>query len=191
MVNGFRTGAQKQGCNIQSMPETVDKPVAVRATAFIRPSRWRHQPVRRVRYDAYWADGQVDFDVRLSKMMYRRSPADFAVITASVDAHCPQVGTGRWVDEIGRVVEGPAQPDPNPLGNRAGERRKYEVSRHESNTKTKRAWRLGRGVAYLGIGVFLTTGPIRDGIAGFVGVIFCIVGLASVATLVPRKNRWW
>jgi hypothetical protein len=147
--------------------------------------------VRLDRYDAYWADGRVDFDVSLSKMMYRGYPADFAAIDESVHAHCPEVGTSRWVDEFGRVVEGPTQTDPNPPGNGRGEPRKYGVSRYESNTKANRAWRLGGGVAGLGLGIFLTTGPISDGIAGTVGVVFCASGLASLAGLIPKEYRWW
>jgi hypothetical protein len=173
------------------MPETVDQPVAVRATAFIRPSRWLPRPVRLVTYDAYWADGRVGFDVSLSKMMYRGFPADFAPIDESVHAHCPEVGTGRWVNEYGSVVGGPTQTDPNPQRNGGGTRRKYGVSRYESNPKANRAWRLGRGVAGLGLGVFLTTGPVSDGIGGFVGVVFCAGGLASLAGLIPRKHQWW
>jgi hypothetical protein len=111
------------------MPETVDQPVAVRATAFIRPSRWLHRPVRLVRYDAYWGDGRVDFDVSLSKMMYRGYPADFAAIDESVHANCPEVGTGRWVNEFGGVVEGPTQPDPNPPGN-GGTRTAFQPLRY-------------------------------------------------------------
>ena len=173
------------------MPEIADQPVAVRATAFIRPSRWRHRPVRLVTYDAHWADGRVDFGVSLSKMMNRGYPADFAAIDESVHAHCPEVGTGQWVDDFGRVVEGPTEINPNPLGNRGGVPRMYGVSRYESNPKANRAWRLGRGVAGLGIGVFLITGPVSDGIGGFVGVLFCIGGLASLAGLIPDRNRPW
>jgi hypothetical protein len=173
------------------MPEIPDHPFAVRATAFIRPSRWLNRPVRLVRYDAYWADGGVDFNVSLSKMMYRGYPADFAAIEESVHAHCPEVGTGQWVDEFGRVVEGPTQIDPNQPGNRGGQRRKYGVSRYKPNTKANRVWRLGRGVAGLGLGVFLTTGPVSDGIGGFVGVLFCAFGLASLAGLIPSKHRPW
>ncbi|XAS64531.1 DUF5336 domain-containing protein [Micrococcaceae bacterium Sec5.8] len=173
------------------MPETADQPVAVRATAFVRPSRWLHRPVRLVRYDAHWSDSRVDFDVSLSKMMYRGFPADFAAIDESVNAHCPEVGTGQWVDDFGRVVEGPTEINPNPPGNRGGERRKYGVSRYESNPKVKRVWRLGRGVAGLGIGVFLLTGPASHGIGGFVGLLFVIGGLASLAGLIPGKHRPW
>lgn len=112
-VKGSSTGVQKHVCNYRAMPETVEQPFAVRATAFIRPSRWLHHPVRLVRYDAYWSDGRVDFDVSLTKMMYRGYPPDFAPIDESVHAHCPEVGTGRWVGQHGGVVEGPTQPEPN------------------------------------------------------------------------------
>lgn len=173
------------------MPENADQPVAVRATAFIRFSTWRHRPVRLVTYDAYWADGRLDFAVDLPAMMYRGFPADLAAIDESAHAHCPEVGTGQWVDDFGRVVEGPTEINPNPPGNRGGERRKYGVSRYRPNTKANRAWRLSRGVAGLGIGVFLTTGPVSDGIGGVVGVIFCIGGLGSLVGLIPRKHRSW
>ncbi|WP_307025386.1 hypothetical protein [Arthrobacter globiformis] len=173
------------------MPETADHPVAVRATAFIRLSGWLHRPVRLVRYDAYWADGRVDFGVDLRQMMYRGYPADFAAIDDSVHAHCPEVGTGRWVDDFGRVVEGPTRIDPNPPGNGGGEPREYGVSRHESDTKANRKWRVGFGVASLGLGLYLVTGPISDGFAGFVGMLCSIFGLSSLAGLLPRKYRWW
>jgi hypothetical protein len=173
------------------MPEIADQPIAVRATAFIRPSRWLHRPVRLVSYDACWADGRVDFRVDLSKMMYRGYPADFAAIDESVHANCPDVGTGQWVDEIGRVVEGPTECDPNPPANMRGTPRKYGVSRYQPNTEANRAWRLGGGIAGLGLGIFLTTGPISDGVAGFAGALCCIFGLTSLAGLIPGKHRPW
>lgn len=169
------------------MPETTEQPVAVRATAFIRPSKRRHRRVRLVTYDAYWADGRLDFDVDLPAMMYRGFPADFAAIDESVHSHCPEAGTGQWVDGFGRVVEGPTEINTNPSGNRGGARRKYGVSRYERNVKANRAWRLLHGVGGLGIGVFLTTGPVSDGIGGFLGVIFCLGGVASLAGLIARK----
>lgn len=137
--------------------------------------------MRLVSYDACWADGRVDFGVDLSKMMYRGYPADFAAIDECVHAHCPEVGIGRWVDEVGRVVEGPTQTDPNPPTNVRGTPRKYGVSRYQPNTKANRTWRLGAGAAMLSLGIFLTTGPISDGFAGFVGVLCCASGLASLA----------
>ncbi|MDQ0661590.1 hypothetical protein QFZ35_000088 [Arthrobacter ulcerisalmonis] len=173
------------------MPETADHPVAVRATAFIRPSRWLHRPVRLVRYDAYWADGRVDFGVDLSKMMYRGYPADFATVDESVHAQCPETGTGRWVDEAGRVVEGPTRTAPIPPGNGGGERRKYGVPRYQVNTKANRAWRLGCGVVGLSVGTFLIAGPMKEGIAGFLGLLCFIFGLALLAGLIPGSFRWW
>jgi hypothetical protein len=165
-----------------------DQPIAVRATAFIKPSRWLHRPVRLVRYDAYWADGRVDFGVNLRRMMHAVHTTDFAAIDASVHANCPETGTGQWVDESGSVVEGPAATEV-PSANSQGARRKYGVSRYQPNTKANRMWRLGGGAAALGLGAFLTTGPISDGIMSFMGVLFCIFGLASLAGLIPRKRR--
>lgn len=78
------------------------------------------------------------------------------------------------------VVEGPAETEV-PSANSQGVRRKYGVSRYQPNTKSNRMWRLGGGAAALGLGAFLTTGPISEGIAGFVGGLFCIFGLASLA----------
>lgn len=170
------------------MPETADHPVAVRATAFIKSSKWLHRPVRLVRYDAYWAGGRVDFGVDLRQVMHRVHTTDFAAIDEAVHANCPETGTGQWVDEFGRVVEGPAATV-LPSGNTGGVRRKYGVSRHQPNTKATRRWRLGGGAATLGLGAFLATGPISDGPVGFVGVLFCIAGLASLAGLVPGKHR--
>ena len=91
------------------MPQPAEKPVAVRATAFTRPSRWLQRPVRLVRYDAYWADGGVDFDVSLSQMMYRGYPADFAAIDEAVHDHCPEVGTGSgWASSAASLRDPPS-----------------------------------------------------------------------------------
>ena len=176
-------------CNYRSMPETTAHPVAVRATAFIRPSRWLHRPVRLVRYDAFWGDGRLDFGVDLRQMMYRGYLADFAAVDEFVHAQCPEPGTGRWVDETGRVVDGPSQTDPNPPAKGAGTPRKYGVSRYESDGKANRKWRIGFGAAGLSLGLYLLTGPISDGFAGFVGLLCCIFGLSLLAGLVPRKYR--
>lgn len=171
------------------MPQPTEHPVAVRATAFLRPSRWLHHPRRLVRYDAFWADGHVDFGVDLSTMMYRGHPADFATVDESVHAHCPEIGTGQWVDEAGRVVEGPATTNPDPQANLRGTPRKYGVSRYEPNVKARRAWRLGGGAAGLTLGVLLLTGSAGDGFAGFTGMLCSILGLSSLAGLIPGKRR--
>ncbi|WP_457950042.1 hypothetical protein ACTAQI_05300 [Pseudarthrobacter sp. alpha12b] len=172
------------------MPATTDRPAAVRAVAFIRPSRWLRRPVRLVRYDAYWSDGHVDFDVSLSKMMYRGYPADFAPINESVHAHCPEVGAGQWVNEYGSVVDGPARPGPSTTGRVKGARRKYGVSAYQPNPKARLAWRLGGGLAGIGAGVLLIGGPIGAGFGGFVGAVCCIAGFSSLAGLLPGKSRW-
>jgi hypothetical protein len=173
------------------MPERKDWPVAVRATAFIRPSRWLHRPLRLVRYDAYWANGRVDFNVRLSQVMYRGHPADFAAIDESVHTHCPEVGTGQWVDQFGRAVEGPAEPDPKSAAGAGGVRRKYGVSRYQTNKKLDAAWRLGGGGAGTGLGTLLLTGPMSDGPVGFVGVLCLLGGLSALAGFIPKKYQPW
>ena len=173
------------------MPETVEHPVAVRAMAFTRPSRWRHRPVRLVRYDAYWAGGRVDFDVNLSKLMYRGSPADFAAIEESVHDHCPEAGTGHWVGESGAVVAGPTQTEPNPTGNVRGTPSKYGVSHYESYKKSGSRWRVGFGATSLSLGLYLVIGPLSDGFAGFVGALCVIFGLSALAGLLPKKYQWW
>ncbi len=181
-------------CDYQSMPSTVDHPVAIRATAFIRSSRWLHRPVHLLRYDAYWADGRVDFDVSLSKTMYRGSPADFDVLEESVHDHCPEVGTGEWVGECGDVVAGPTQPEPNPPGNVRGTRWEYGVSNYDSYKKAHRKLRVGFvgfGVASLILGLYLLTGPSSDGFAGPVGVLCFIFGLSALSGFIPKKSRWW
>jgi hypothetical protein len=150
------------------MPERKDWPVAVRATAFIRPSRWLHRPLRLVRYDAYWANGRVDFNVRLSQVMYRGHPADFAAID-----------------------ESPAELDPKSAAGAGGVRRKYGVSRYQTNKKLDAAWRLGGGGAGTGLGTLLLTGPMSDGPVGFVGVLCLLGGLSALAGFIPKKYQPW
>jgi hypothetical protein len=172
------------------MRATTDQPVAVRATAFPGRSRWWRRPVRRVRYDACWADGRIGFNVSLTGAMYRGAPADFQPVGASVHAHCPELGTGSWVDDRGAVVDGPAEVDPNPPGVRAGRAQAYGETRRELSPKSRAAWRLGVGGAALGIGTTLLLGPLRDGIAGAAGVLFHIGGLATLVGVMPGKRRW-
>lgn len=169
----------------------MDQPIAVRAAAFIRPSRWLHRPIRVVRYDAYWADGRVDFDVSLSEMMYQGSPADFADIKENVHANCPEVGVGQWVGERGRVVERPTLPELNPPSNVRGTPSKYGISGYESYKKTSRTWRLGFGIASLVLGLYLLTGSLREGLTGLVGVLCVFVGLSALSGLVFKRNRPW
>jgi hypothetical protein len=173
------------------MPAPTDQPIAIRATAFIGESNRLRRPVRRVRYDACWADGRVGFDVSLVTAMYRGSPADFVPIDDSVHENCPEVGTGRWVNEFAQVVDGPGDLDPNPPGPRGGRPRKHGPIRREPNPKARLAWRLGAGTAGLGGGILLLTGPSTDGILGPVGVLCCVAGAAALAGLIPRRLRGW
>lgn len=174
------------------MPETGDRPVAVRATAFIRPSTWLHRPVHLVRYDAYWADGRVDFDVSLSKTMYRGSPADFATIRDNVHDHCPEVGSGQWVGECGSVVAGPALPEPNPPEYVKGTPWEYGITSNQSSQEANRRWRIiffCCGIAGLGLGLYLLTGPLGEGFGGFAGVLCFIFGLSALSGVICKKHR--
>ncbi|MGY4857704.1 hypothetical protein [Cryobacterium sp. AP23] len=170
------------------MPATRQvQPVAARATAFIGSSRWLNRPVRMVRYDALWPDGRVEFNVSLTTAMYRGWPADFAPIEDSVHDNCPEVGTGRWVNEFAKVIDGPAERDPNPPV--VGIRRVFGATRREPNPRVRRAWRLSVGVVGLGLGILLLIGPARAGVIGLPGALCCFVGLMALAGLIPVKRR--
>jgi hypothetical protein len=77
----------------------VDKllPFAFRATAYFRTSRWLRRRVRAFRYDVIWPDGHIDCDIDLVEVMYRRAPADYAVMKRAMHDESPEVGTGPWV----------------------------------------------------------------------------------------------
>ncbi len=76
---------------------------------YLRPSWWRRRPVRTFRYDALWADGRVDRDIDLVKVMYMNAPADYQVTKRAMLEHCPATGTGQWVGyATGFLVDGPA-----------------------------------------------------------------------------------
>jgi hypothetical protein len=172
------------------MPATTDHAVAVRATAFIE-TRWLRRPVRRIRYDACWADGLVAFDLSLTAAMYGGWPADFEPISDSVHANCPEVGTGPRVNEFAAIVDGPAAQNPNPPGPHSAWPRPFGVSRRESSPRARLAWRLSLGVVALGLGIRLVTGPSSDGILGWVWVFCSLGGLATLAGALPRWLRWW
>jgi hypothetical protein len=89
-------------------PEVVKdgKPTAFRAEARLERSRWLRRPKRVVHYDARWEDGRVELDIRLVDLMYRRAPADYAVVKKAMDDHCPTWGTGPWIGyPYGTVIE--------------------------------------------------------------------------------------
>ncbi|MCQ1948147.1 MULTISPECIES: hypothetical protein [unclassified Arthrobacter] len=92
--------------------ENFERPVAFRATAFIRPSKWLHRPVRAIRYDAYWRDGRLEFGVDLFKLLRGMHTTDSSTLQTNLRATCPEVGRGRWVHESGSVMTGPVPPEP-------------------------------------------------------------------------------
>jgi hypothetical protein len=88
----------------------AERPDVFRAVASIEPSRWLRRPRRVLRYDAYWDDGRIEVDVNLARYMYRRAPADFGPVKSAIDANCPPVGTGAWVEyPYGNVLPDPAK----------------------------------------------------------------------------------
>lgn len=172
------------------MPESAEKPVAVRAVAFIGISRWRHRPERRVRHDAYWADGRVDFDVSLSKMMYRGYPADFAPIENAVHEHCPEFGVGHWVDEFARVVDGPRPPEPTPPVGGWGRPREYRPTKKAPTAGGRLARRLGASVIGLAAGVFVLRVSDGQGFPGMLGALVVLFSLAPLLSLLlPARRR--
>ncbi|WP_285240240.1 hypothetical protein [Pseudarthrobacter sp. MEB009] len=170
------------------MPEPAEVVVAVRATAVIEPSRWLRRPVRLIRYDAIRTSGQLDFDERLPQVMYRGQPADFATVSDAVHAHCPEVGPGLWIDQAGRVVDGPTRTNPDPPKSR-GVPRKYGVSTRVADARAISAWRLGGGAAGLSLGLVLIAGPMGKGFGGFLGALCVLIGLAAFAGLARSKRK--
>lgn len=177
-------------CHHRRMRESLDRPVAVRATAFRGTSRWRRRPVRFVGYDALLPDGSVRFDVDLAAAMPAH-PADASTRDANVHDRCPEVGVGPWVDEFGRAVDGPDDGGPPLSARRRARSRPSDVSPHRPSAKLRRLWRTGFGVAALGVGALLVIGPLRDTPVGFVGVLSAFAGLTALAGLIPRARRWW
>lgn len=173
----------------QSMRRSPDRPVAVRATAFLSDSRWRGRPNRRVSFDAWWPDGRVEVDVPLASTM-RQHPADFSALEEQLLANCPKVGVGPWLDEVGREVEGPddsavpATPVRRGTAHVSGERRPGLTAAE------RRGWRVALGLVMAAIGAALL-GVVRDGPAGPIGVVCVLVGVAALAGLLPREKRWW
>lgn len=91
------------------MPSRGPLPIAFRANAYYRTSRWRHRRERALRYDVLWEDGSVDRDINLVKVMYMQAPADFEVTKRAMLKHAPDVGTGSWIRyAYGLPVDGPA-----------------------------------------------------------------------------------
>jgi hypothetical protein len=146
--------------------------------------------VRFVGYDALLPDGSVHFDVDLAWAMPAH-PADASTRDANVHDRCPDVGAGPWVDEFGRAVDGPDDAGP-PLSERHRARpRPSGLPRRRPSAKPRRRWGAGLGVAAIALGVLLVAGPAGDGIVGVLGVLCVVVGVSTLAGLVPRDRRWW
>ncbi|KQR01900.1 hypothetical protein ASF72_12050 [Arthrobacter sp. Leaf141] len=120
--------------------------------------------------------------------MYRGQPADFATVSDAVHAHCPEVGPGFWIDQAGRVVDGPARTNPDPPKSR-GVPRKYGVSTRVADARAINAWRLGGGAAGLSLGLVLIAGPMGRGFGGFLGALCVLIGLAALAGLARNKRK--
>lgn len=175
-------------CHHRPMRESLDRPVAVRATAFRGMSRWRRRPVQFVGYDALLPDGSVRFDVDLAAVMPAH-PADASTRDTNVHDRCPEVGAGPWVDGFGRAVDGPDDGGPPLSARRRARPRPTDLHDHHPSAKVGRRWRTGFGVVAIGIGVLLVIGPLRDSPAGFIGVVSAFAGLAALLGLVPRARR--
>ncbi|WP_146188087.1 hypothetical protein [Mycetocola zhujimingii] len=80
------------------MNDRDQRPMAFRATAYLRTSWWSRREVRAFRYDALWADGRVDRDIDLVKVMYQGAPPDFATTSKAMHDGCPDVGIGPWIE---------------------------------------------------------------------------------------------
>ncbi len=164
-----------------------DRPLAVRAVASVRPSRWRGRQVRVCRYDALHHDGHVETDVRIT-VMYRRSPADFETVSRTVHQSCPEVGTGAWVDAAGRLVDGPGPLD-HPGRLRNGRRVPWPVREVRTDPHRAARWRVGLGGAALVAGIVLLVRTAGDGPVGALGALFALCGAAALATLLRGETR--
>lgn len=164
-----------------------DRPLAVRAVASVRPSRWRGRQVRVCRYDALHHDGRVETDVRIT-VMYRRSPADFETVSRTVHHSCPEVGTGEWVDAAGRLVDGPGPLD-HPGQPRNARRVPWPVRETRPDPRRAARWRAALGGAALVVGIVLLVATAGDGPVGALGALSALLGAAALATLLRDGSR--
>ena len=172
------------------MTESAEKPVAVRAVAFRGTSKRRRRPERRVRYDALWADGRVDFDVSLSEMMDGRDRADFTSVQDAVHEHCPELGAGQWVDDVARVVDGPQPPEPTPPAEGWGQPHRYRPATKAPSRQARIARRLGASVLGLLVGLFAVRVSDAQGFFGIAGASVMLLSLApSLSLLLPARRR--
>jgi hypothetical protein len=165
------------------------RPVAVRAVALALPARWSRRTVRRVRYDALWPGGRVEFDVSLVDMMSRGAPADYSPISHAVNDRCPEVGAGPWIDDWAFEVDGPALPEGRPVDPGEGARRKFRPPPDEPPKAHPTLWRVVVGLALLAAG---TTGLTANGFEGFVAFLWSLLticGLGLLGGLIKRGGH--
>lgn len=173
----------------QDRPMTP-RPVAVRAAAFTVPARRSGRPVRRVRHDALWPDGHVEFDVSLVDTMYRGAPADYSSVERAVNDRCPEVGAGPWIDGRATEVDGPGHPAGRPVDPREGARRMFHPSTDQPRRPHPTLWRAVVGLALLAAG---TSGLSMTGTEGFVAFLWflpTVSGLALLGSLIGRSKPW-
>ncbi|WP_146244230.1 hypothetical protein [Curtobacterium sp. MCBD17_032] len=172
------------------MEDEHERAVAVRAVASYRPSRSRRRPVRVCRYDAWWPDGHITHDVSFSRATGRRAPADLETLVRQVQGACPRIGVGRWIDEHGAVLVGPAEPSVPP-GAGAGRPVPWPPSGPPVVGRSRRASvRLGLGTAgvlLLGGAVVLVRVSPTDPL-GVVGVLCGIVGVVLGRAALRRRR---
>jgi len=164
------------------------RPVAVRAVAFTVPSRWSRRPVRRVRYDALWPDGHVDFDVSLVDTMYRGAPADYSPVEHAVSGRCPEVGAGPWIDELAFEVDGPGLPEGRPGSRTKGARRSFHPAADGPERQRRALSRVVVGIALLAVGMSGLTTTGNEGFIAFLWFLPTISGLALVGGLIGRHK---
>ena len=165
------------------------RPVAARAVAFAVPSRWSGRAVRRVRHDALWPDGRVEYDVSLVDAMYRGAPADYSAVAHALADPCPELGPGPWIDEWALEVDGPALPAGRAVDATEGARREFRPLPITPRRSHLRRWRIVVGSLLVAAG---TTGLAVGGAggpAGFLSFLPTVSGLALLGSLVGRHPR--
>jgi hypothetical protein len=164
------------------------RPVAARAVAFAVPSRWSRRTVRRVRYDALWPDGRVEFDVSLVDAMYRGAPADYSPVSHAVDDRCPEFGAGPWIDDWAFEVDGPDLPSGRPVDRTEGRRRASRPPSDRPRRSHPTLWRAVAGNGLLIAGIATVTAAGGEGVVAFAGVVPALTGIGLLGGLVLRRG---
>lgn len=165
------------------------RPVAARGVAFAVPSRWSGRAVRRVRHDALWPDGRVEYDVSLVDAMYRGAPADYSAVAHAVGDRCPELGAGPWIDDWALEVDGPGLPAGRAVDATEGARREFRPLPITPRRSHPHRWRIVVGSLLLAVG---TAGLAVGGAVGPVGFLWflpTVCGLALLGSLVGRHRR--